>query len=489
MAQPPRAPSPPPEPPRKRPVRQTTPAATTPTPSPSSQSLTPPAAASPATPPPSVADTPLEASGETALAQFSGHLQVAIDAVEAKADDPSLSAAERADGLFVANRLRRLQQDLDAGRDAQDSARPTSSPLRRIAGSVLLWVGLTVALAFLVLRIWGTASGVLYGTRPTQYVSAIAVAGVLVFTAGLLMRRQGKGVELGSLPEVLGLAGVIVSTLALIGVLLPAVPATSAEDVACPGARLRGVTSLGTAATSIVGGINARAEADLSSTQLARYPTGCTIGFDGFCIGRPVRDVTYAGLPVQRRDGRWLRIARSRTPVKHWLAHKLSGEPHNDQYIAAAVVQTRSFENLSDQRITCPAGRPDPATATVTISPMPDGTVRLQGRSEHSYDLQYAVFIPQPTSGERYRQISADAEQVGIWNAKATAQSVPTSGAVVVVVAVPCIGPSIPPFDLGTMAVNTVTLDQNSKIQVQSGAPGREFDPEQAAKTACEAIE
>lgn len=39
------------------------------------------------------------------------------------------------------------------------------------------------------------------------------------------------------------------------------------------------------------------------------------------------------------------------------------------------------------------------------------------------------------------------------------------------------------------MAVNTVTLDQNSKIQVQSGAPGREFDPEQAAKTDCEAIE
>jgi hypothetical protein len=430
-----------------------------------------------------------EASKRIALAQFSEHLQVAIDAVEAGAEDAGLSTAERVDSLFIAKRMRRLQHDLDVGQDAQDSAGPVSWPLKRITGSVLLWVGLTVAVVFLVLRTWGIATGVLYGTRPTQYVSAVAVAGVLVFTAGVLMRRQGKGVELGSLPEVLGLAGVIVSTLALIGVLLPAVPTASVEDVACPGARLRRVTSLGTAATSAVGGINARAEANVSSTQLARYPTECTIGFDGFWNGRPVRDVTYAGLKVQRRDGRWLRIARSRTPVKHWLAHKLSGEPDYDQYIAAAVVQTRSFANLSDQRIDCPAGRPDPGTATISISPMPDGTVRLQGRSEHSYDRQYAVFIPEPTSGERYRQITADAEQVGIWDAKATAQSVPTSGAVVVIAAVPCIGPSIPPFDLGKMAIRTVTLDENGRIQVQSRALGDEFDLEQAAKTACEAIE
>jgi hypothetical protein len=474
MATPPNAPSAPPNPPRKGRIRARGPAATS-TPSPSSQSPARRAPASRATSP--------------ALAQFSGHLQVTIDAVEAKADDPALSAAERADTLFIANRMRRLQQDLDVGRHAGSAAGPTSSPLRKIAGTTLVWIGLAVAVGFLVLRIWGTASGVLYGTRPTQYISAVVVAGVLVFTAGVLMRRQVKGVELGSLPEVLGLGGVIVSTLALIGVLLPAVPATSAEDVACPGARLRGVTSLGTAATSVVGGINARAEANLSSTQLARYPTGCTIGFDGFCVGRPVRDVTYAGLPVQRRDGRWLRIARSRTPVKHWLAHKLSGEPHSDQYIAAAVVQTRSFASLSDQRIECPAGRPDSGKATITISRMPDGTVRLQGRSEHSYDLQYAVVIPQATSGDKYRQITADAAQVGIWNARATAQSVPTSGAVVVVVAAPCIGPSIPPFDLGTMAITRVALNQNGRIQILSGAPGTEFDAEQAAKTACEAIE
>ena len=48
-------------------------------------------------------------------------------------------------------------------------------------------------------------------------------------------------------------------------------------------------------------GVNSRSGPGLEYKQLNHYPTGCTLGFDGYCIGSPVKDF-IVGTP----DQRWL---------------------------------------------------------------------------------------------------------------------------------------------------------------------------------------
>ena len=416
-------------------------------------------------------------------------LSILTEAAQAAAEDSHLSAEERSQQLLIANRLLRLEQELDAAGSPAKATNEARQPSKALS-LMLIVTGGAIAIVFGLLRTWGVAAGVVYGTRPTQYITGICVAGFLLVVAGVLAlgtdRRRGfaEAVSKG-----LGLVAALVSAIALLGIFLPAVQGAS-DDVACPGTRTRGVGFVAAAAEPI-SGVNARSKPRLSAVQVARYPTGCVVGFDGFCVGDPVRDVTYAAEEVPRRDGRWLRIARHRdNPFAHWLAHVISGEPHHEQYVAAGVTQARSLVNLEKFRVSCEGERPNPENASLALDTNKDGTIALTGSSEFGYDIQYAIYVAEKTTGEgsQYRQITADQDQRGLWRPEVTGRTLATSRSVVVVVAVPCVAPGIRPSDVRLSASETVTMKRDGTVTRTPGA-ALGFNLAEAADVACQAIE
>jgi hypothetical protein len=416
-------------------------------------------------------------------------LSTLTEAAQASADDSHLAAEVRCQQMLIANRLLRLQQELDAAgspAEATNNARRPSTTL----SLTLIITGGAIAIVFGLLRTWGVAAGVLYGNRPTQYITGICVAGFLLVVAGVVAIRSDRQPGFAeAVSKGLGLVAALVSTIALLGIFLPAVQGGS-DDFACPGTRTRGVGFVAAAAEPI-SGVNARTKPRLSAAQVARYPTGCLVGFDGFCIGDPVVDVTYAGEPVPRRDGRWLRIARHRNnPFAHWLAHVISGEPDHEQYIAAGVTQARSLVDLERFRVSCAGERPSPTSAFLTLNTNNDGTIGLTGNSEFGYDIQYAIYVAERTTGEgsQYRQITAEQNQRGLWRPEVTGRTLTTSRSAVVIVAVPCVAPGIRPSNVDIIATQAVTMKRDGTVtQTPGAAPA--FKLAEAADVACQAIE
>lgn len=155
------------------------------------------------------------------------------------------------------------------------------------------------------------ARGILYGEAASKMAS-LAVAGVIILCGYLPLRmlrdhkddhRSGDNTSTrdasresiaATLAAVLGLAvtGYSVSEL-----LAPNTP-VAASAPACGGTPVYGAAFF---AKTQANGVNARSGPGVEYPQVKRYGGDCTLGFDGYCIGRAVPDFVL-GTP----DQRWL---------------------------------------------------------------------------------------------------------------------------------------------------------------------------------------
>lgn len=413
----------------------------------------------------------------------------------------------RAEGAQESNTTP-ARDDPEAGRD------------RVPVPGALLWAGVIVGgligLGGVLLRTFGVSFGVVYGARPVQLVTAVGAAGLTMAISCWWLRRLSRpDSSRAQLTELVAFASAIAAFLALTGILLPAVPVGVSDEVSCPRVLIRQTAFQGAVAAGVPG-VNARSDPNRAATQLDRYPSGCLLGFDGFCFGQPVTDAAYTGLIPKRQDTRWLRLARNRKPFAHWLARLISSEPDRDRFIAGAVIQTRTLEGLSDQWLeredepgddapddndpddgcpgsVLPAGKP-----TLTLGePDADGVVTLTAGPGKASDLRYAVL----TAGEvtdvvgRFRPIEPTVSKDGLvsylWRSAVTASVLQDRSTTVAVAAVPCIAPSIIPLDLATVDLAGGTLTRSPATFSATGTPVElsDGDLKQLAEAACQAVE
>jgi hypothetical protein len=218
---------------------------------------------------------------------------------------------------------------------------------RKIAAAAVVGIAsILVAARYLLFEY-----GVLYGAAIANMAS-LAVAGIIVIAGCLSLwivrgRSQAQG---GSQPQGggAGADGVVATVAAVLALALtgysvseivaPNTP-VAASVAACAGVPVYGAKYFAVTAQD---GVNSRSGPGPEYRQLNHYPTGCTLGFDGYCVGFPETDF-IAGTP----DQRWL------------LVHERS------QLISAAVVISESAE--SDL-----GTAPDPRCPGLGGSPQPD---------------------------------------------------------------------------------------------------------------------
>lgn len=194
-----------------------------------------------------------------------------------------------------------------------------SNRLRRVIVALFLIVA-TVAV---LVRYELFSRGILYGEAEAKLAS-LTVAGVILAAGYLplrMLQKHGPAQEVAresiaaTLTAVLGLAltGYTISQL-----LAPNTPIAAAAP-ACSGTP---VYSAPFFAKTQANGVNSRSGPGVQYPQVKRFGGNCTLGFDGYCIGRAVPDFVL-GTP----DQRWL------------IVHK------REQLIASAVVLSESAES------------------------------------------------------------------------------------------------------------------------------------------------
>lgn len=156
--------------------------------------------------------------------------------------------------------------------------------------------------------------------------------------------------------------GLIVGLIAALEAFDPLAPELTGSP-ACPGAQIRGLPFR---AVTQANGANARSGPGSTFEQVNRFPAGCSLGFDEYCVGQPFRDFNY-----DWPDGRWLRV------------------PHGNGFVhAGAVLSVAPESKLKFRR--CADGIPPPGNTSLTVASNPDGSSTLEARSERAYSIGFA---------------------------------------------------------------------------------------------------
>lgn len=453
---------------------------------------TPAASAATVPPPPSAAAQPDPLSGRANIAdnnhQVSDRIRDLIEQTRNLAGDPALSKEDRDQWHQTTNQLIATQAGLTT-RDAP-SAHSSHMPWLPV---MLIWFGSILTGASLFLRIWGVLYGVVYGTVPVRSIEGVLVAGVIALLAGLIARRINKRKAAAeTLSQALAMVASLVAVIALTGIFVPQV-AQAANDPDCPGARSHAVAF--TVSAGIPDGVNARSAPELTSAPVARYPANCVVGFDGFCIGEPITDSAYAGEKfVKRTDARWLRVARHRdNPFMHFLAKWLSGESDEDSYVAAGVMKAQPRAELTRSKFDCQES--DPRVDDFSLN-IPEAVGIVEGTAairQDRPDTQFSIYIAGPIMrGKQYRQVPPTMDHVMQWDARVTGGSLTEGSSLVVVSAVPCLGPGIPPVPKileEASKTQVVELMKDGHVVPSKNSRPAAFDLSEAAIEACRAIE
>jgi hypothetical protein len=215
-----------------------------------------------------------------------------------------------------------------------------------------------VALAAILIavRYFLFAHGILYGETVANMAS-LAVAGFIVVAGCLALwilrgsqthggsasQSQGNGAPDSVVATVAAILGLALTGYSVSELVAPNTP-VAASVPACAGVPVYGAKYFAVTAEN---GVNARSGPGPEYQQLNRYPTNCTLGFDGYCIGYPIADFVL-GTP----DQRWL------------LVHD------RKQLVSAAVVLSESAE--SDLGTT-----PGPECGSLGGLPQPNKVARL----------------------------------------------------------------------------------------------------------------
>jgi hypothetical protein len=194
--------------------------------------------------------------------------------------------------------------------------------MKMLARIAIYAIPLSIAIVAGLVRWALFSSGRLYGETASK-MAGLVVAGIVVtagaFSLTLLRGRKTETLSRESIIAVLsGALGLATAAYGTGELFAPNTP-VAATTAACDGAPVYGAHFF--ALTQAIGA-NSRLGAGRQYAQANRYGGGCTLGFDGYCIGPP--EPNFA---LKTPDDRWL------------IVHK------RNELVASAVVLSQSPES------------------------------------------------------------------------------------------------------------------------------------------------
>jgi hypothetical protein len=294
------------------------------------------------------------------------------------------------------------------------------------ARSIVLAVGL-VAIGCIA---WLIAERVWRDELPRSTIAAAALVAVVLVVLWLF-GSSGWKTALGIL-SALGAILIAAGTALDLDQTLPDGPAPIGALVDCPDfpddSRAHGYV-----ASTELGYIGVRPQPSLDSTVVVKYPIGCRLAFDGYCIGEPKDDWRF---DVQ--DPVWFSLA--------------SGKG----YVPGADIRSGPAEG-GGAFLDCPGGEPRPRPPEITAprGRRLTGAVRIAAASPRAVQVGFAVYYPEvagrPHSAS-WHQIGVDLNTGDGITADWDSRSVPGQGehrpAWVSLLAVPCLGLEFPAKDV-----------------------------------------
>jgi hypothetical protein len=228
------------------------------------------------------------------------------------------------------------------------SSEPTPSlgkGKRRLAAATFL----SFAVLAVFLRYVLFEKGILYGEAASKMAS-LCVAGIIVSTGYLPLRvLRGRGSAEAAAKESIAATLAAILGLAITGysvseLLAPNTPVAAAVP-ACGGTPVYGARFF---AKTQVNGVNARSGPGVEYPQVNRYGGDCTLGFDGYCIGRSVPDFIL-GTP----DQRWLivhdrkELIASAVVLSESAESALGSKPSPECQELGGLLQPNTIEDFS----------------------------------------------------------------------------------------------------------------------------------------------
>ncbi|WP_090058568.1 hypothetical protein [Lentzea fradiae] len=343
-------------------------------------------------------------------------------------------------------------------------------------------------------RAWLVREGLLYGTDrilgTDVLISALLVLG-LVLMRYFVRRDKSKGKDKGGgsgetptwtdwfgfAATLLGLPALVVSLLTLVA---PATPNAYGAR-ACAAAQVYSANYVGLTVGPL--GNYARSGPGVAFSQTDRFDSGCTLGFEGYCVGDAIKDPVA---PKGWTETRWLLVARHDEGWGRTVARVLSDEPEHKRFVSLSYVAPKSPEQnlkyLGDEA--CEGGRARPGPVVMTSQPA-GGGVEFTMETTHTERVGVAIALPDNAirGGSAIRQVgSKETEANGTvsitWNTQSTLpQLTPKRSEPVRVVALaaPCLGP-VGSADVESTATVTYAIAADGAVTVVPDAPAASDD-------------
>jgi hypothetical protein len=185
---------------------------------------------------------------------------------------------------------------------------------------------------------------------------------------------------------------------------------------ACPGANLNNVPYVGI--TAGLNGDNSRVGPARAYLPDGRFPAGCSVGFDVYCLGDPIEDQTGSTNQETWVTSRWLRVAKQPRGWRSAMAHVLSGENTQPQFISDEFVTPESaYSDLPYGNRSCPGRFPLPGHTQLQRFDAKADTFTADATD--ATNMGFAVYVP---PGQGFRNGGA---YLQIYNAAGTPAGIP----------------------------------------------------------------
>jgi hypothetical protein len=264
---------------------------------------------------------------------------------------------------------------------------------------------------------------------PRSTIAAVGI-GLSVLCALWLFGNRGSTTALSVLAA---LGAILVAAGAAVNwdhVLSPGPPPPGAV-VDCPDLSSQ-ASFTGTVAPTEIGYTHLRAEADLHSPVHFRYPPGCTLAFDAYCLGEAKDDWRF-----DTQDPVWLRTAS------------------HDGFVSSADLKAGP-PGGNVPEINCPGETPEPGRPEITapLAPALKGRVTFAAADPDAIQVGFALYYdeaPGHLKKSGWHQLGVDLDTGDGINASWDSRSVPGQSshrpAAVTLMAVPCNGLEFPSQD------------------------------------------
>ena len=306
-------------------------------------------------------------------------------------------------------------------------------------GSSLRWRSTALAIALVTIAVGAllVATSVWRDELPRSTIAAIALAAV-VLSVLWLFGPSGWKAALGILSAFGAILLAAGSALDL-DQRLPDGPAPRGALVDCPDYPEGHVVD-GYVASTELGYALVRGQPNLHSGVVVRYPPGCRLAFEGYCLGEPKDDWRFDVL-----DPVWFTLTNT------------------EGYVPSADIRAGPKSGGLDA-LECPGGEAAPRPPEITAPPRGPltGPVEIAAATPGAIEVGFAVYHPELADRPkpaRWHQIGVDLNTGDGITASWDSRSVPGQGdrrpAWVTLLAVPCLGLEFPAeeFDARTYLV------------------------------------